>query len=136
MNVPFVMGELESIVGQNDVDPVGHGGDQVAQEDCCDHLSGFRMHLDEGDLGAAVEGHEEILLALSPLNLGNFNEDVAERAGLELPGQGLTQSTSLRRLISCRCKERRSYERVRCGIKRIPKSVQRFSDKNARKNKS
>jgi hypothetical protein len=32
MNVPFVMGELESIVGQNDVDPLGHSGDQVAQK--------------------------------------------------------------------------------------------------------
>ena len=31
VNVPLVVGEPDAIIGQHDVDPVGHGSDQVAQ---------------------------------------------------------------------------------------------------------
>ena len=44
---------------------------------------GFRVQFDEGELGGAVDGHEQVELALRRLNLSNINMEVTERVGLE-----------------------------------------------------
>jgi hypothetical protein len=79
-----MIGELDAIIGQNDVEPVGHDGDQVTQEGCGDHLPGLLVQFNESELGSAVDGDEEIQLALSRLNLRDINMEVAERVGSEL----------------------------------------------------
>jgi len=109
INVPVVMGELDAIIrcpatvclqtvrgGEHDVEPVGHGGDQVAQEGCGGQFPGLSVQFNESELGGAVpsrafsmpcqatDGDEEIQLAFSRLNLSNINVEVAEWVGLEL----------------------------------------------------
>jgi hypothetical protein len=83
INVLVMIGELDAIIGQNDVEPVGHGGDQVTQEGCGGHLPGLLVQFNESELGSAVDGDEEIQLALSRLNLSDINMEVAERVGSE-----------------------------------------------------
>ena len=84
INVPIMIGELDAIVGQNDVEPVRHGRDQVTQEGCGGHLPGLLVQFHESELGGAVNSDEEIQLAFSRLNLSNINVKVAEWVGLEL----------------------------------------------------
>lgn len=43
INVPVVVGELHTIVGQYDVEPVGHGSDQIAKKRGGGHLPGLRV---------------------------------------------------------------------------------------------
>jgi hypothetical protein len=83
IDVLVMIGELDAIIGQNDVEPVGHGGDQVTQEGCGGHLPGLLVQFNESELGSAVDGDEEIQLALSRLNLSDINMEVAERVGSE-----------------------------------------------------
>ena len=71
------------------MEPVGHGCDQVAQERGSGHFPGLLVQFDIGELGGAVDGHEEIQFAFSRLNLSNINVEVAERVGLELLLGGL-----------------------------------------------
>jgi hypothetical protein len=42
------------------VDHIGHGSDQVAQKLSGDHLAGFAMQLDEGELAGPVDRNEEV----------------------------------------------------------------------------
>ncbi len=54
-----LVGELDAVIGQHGVDDVGHGCDQVPQEVSSDHLAGFPMHFDKGELAGAVDGYEQ-----------------------------------------------------------------------------
>ena len=54
INVPIMIGELDAIVHQHDVEPVGHGGDQVAQKGCGGHFPGLLVEFHESELGGAV----------------------------------------------------------------------------------
>ncbi len=60
INVPIMIGELDAIIRQHDVEPVGHGGDEIAQEGCCCHFSGLLMQFHENEFGGAIDGNEEI----------------------------------------------------------------------------
>jgi hypothetical protein len=82
VDVPVVMGEPDAIVRQNNVGPVGHGGDEVAQEGSGNHLPGLRMQFDISKLRCPVDGDEQVKFAFGRLNLSNINVEVAERAGL------------------------------------------------------
>ena len=73
INMPVVIGELDAIIGEHDVEPVGHGRDQVAQEGCGGHFSGLLVQFHESELGGAVDCDEEIQLAFGRLNLSNIN---------------------------------------------------------------
>ena len=102
INVPIMIGELDAIIrcpasvclqtlrgGQHDVEPVGHGGDEIAQEGCCGHFSGLLVQFHENELGGAIDGNEEIQLAFSRLNLSNINVDRAIGAPLvQANGEG------------------------------------------------
>ena len=83
VNVPFVVGELDAIVGQHDVNGVRHGSDQVAQEIRRGHFPGLLVQFDIDKLGGAVDGDEQVKLAFRRLNLGNINVEVAERVAFE-----------------------------------------------------
>ena len=60
MNVPVVVGELDAIVCEHDVEPVGHGCDQIAQERGSGHFPGLLVQFDIGELGGAVDGDEQV----------------------------------------------------------------------------
>src|SRR3954451_9314650 len=66
------------------MDLVGHSLDEGAEEVGGDAPGGFFVQLDKGELGGPVDGHQEIELALSGMDLGDINMEVAERIGLEL----------------------------------------------------
>jgi len=77
-------GEVGSVVGQHRVHLVGYGGDEAAQEVSGGAARDLFVQFDKGELGGPVDGHQEIELALSGMDLGDINMEVAERIGLEL----------------------------------------------------
>lgn len=82
--IALLIGELDAIIGEDDVDAVGHGGDQIAQELGGIHLSGFVIEFDEGKFGCPVNRHKEIEFALGRLDLGNIDMEIADRITFEL----------------------------------------------------
>jgi|SRR5271170_941545 len=78
------VGELDAVVGEHRVDAIGHSGEQRLQE-CrgSPHVSTFdQFH--EGELRGAIDGHEEVQLALGGAHLGQIDVEVADRTALEL----------------------------------------------------
>jgi hypothetical protein len=63
-------GELNAFVGQHGVDPIGRRLQQVAQELRRFHLARPLLHSHKGELRRAVDGDEEIQLALGRSDLG------------------------------------------------------------------
>ena len=70
-SVPFLIGELNAIVSEDDVDPVRHCGNQIAQKLCRQHLASLGVQFDIGKLAGSINGNKEIEFALSRLNLSN-----------------------------------------------------------------
>ena len=121
--MPFAIGERGLIARPHTVDPAGHNGDPVAQKRGGGHFPGPSVPFHESEPGGAVDGDEEIQLALSRLNPSNINviRRSAQRnqpsgSALNVFFAGLSPSTSGSRLMSCRCKQRGRDDRVRCGI--------------------
>jgi hypothetical protein len=73
------------------------------------------VHLGEGKFAGAVDGHEQVELALFGPDLGDVDVKVANRVALE-GLLGLFPPTSGNRLTPWRWRQRCSAERVRCGI--------------------
>ena len=88
MTASVVIGELGAMDGQNDVEPLGHGGDQVAQ-DRGGHFPRHLVQFHGSESGGVVDGNEEMQRAVGRLNLSNTNVKVAERVGLERPLRSL-----------------------------------------------
>jgi hypothetical protein len=78
------VGELDAVVCQHDVDGVGNGCDQIAQELGGHHLAGLPMEFRTGELGGTIDGNEQIELAFCGLHLGDVDMEVADRVALEL----------------------------------------------------
>ena len=83
--VPARLGEVRAVVGEHGVDLVGNGGDEVTKEVARDAPRCLLVQLDEGELGRAVDGHEEVELALLGPDLGDVDMEEADRVALE-PG--------------------------------------------------
>ena len=81
-------GEVDSVVGEHGMDLVGYGGDERVQEVGRNPLRGLLMRLDEDELRSAVDGHEEIELALFGAYLRDIDVEVADRVELELLAPG------------------------------------------------
>ena len=107
--------ELNAVVGKHGMDLVGNGFDQRLQEVRGHAHGGFLVQLDEGELGGPVDRHEQVEPAFLSTDLGNVEVEVADRIGLDLRLSGLSPSTSGRREMPWRCRQRCSDERVRCG---------------------
>ena len=82
--VSRLLSELDSIVGQNGVDLIGHSLQYAMQE----LLSGFPVCLLEelgyGELACAINAYEQVELAFSSLNLGDVDIKVADRIAFEV----------------------------------------------------
>jgi hypothetical protein len=76
---------LDAVVGEHDLDPVGRGGDKGLQEGARGLRIGLVDELSDRELGGAVDGDEEIELALRGLHFGDVDVEEADRIGLELP---------------------------------------------------
>ena len=76
--------ELDAVVGQHGVDPVGHGFEEMAEKVSRDARGRFFVQLDEGKLRRAVDGDEQVKLAGLRPDLGDIDVEIAERVSLEL----------------------------------------------------
>ena len=76
-------GEVGTVVGQDDVDAIRHGLDQRPQEVSGDPARGLLVQFDEGKLCGAIDGNQEVELALFSSDLGDVHVEVAERVGFE-----------------------------------------------------
>jgi hypothetical protein len=56
------VGELDAVVGEHDLDPVGHGGDKSLQEGARGLCIGLMDELSDRELEGAVDGDQEIEL--------------------------------------------------------------------------
>ena len=82
------------------MDLVGDGSDEVAKEVAGDPARGLLVQLGEGELGGAVDGDEEVELALLGSDLGDVDVEEADRVALEPERCGLSPSVSGSRLIA------------------------------------
>lgn len=78
-----VVGELDAVVGQHGVDLERHGFSDGAQEVSGDPARGFLVQLHEGKLAGAVDGDEQVQLALFGADFGNVDVHEADRVSLE-----------------------------------------------------
>lgn len=78
ISITSPVGELNAIIGQDGMNGVGHGRDQIAQELGGIHFAGFGIELSECELGCSVNCNKEIELAPGRLHLGNIDVEVAE----------------------------------------------------------
>ncbi len=81
--------ELDSIIGENGVDPIGHGFQKMLEElpGC---ISVCRCkELCDGEFGRSVNAHKEIELTFSRLHLGNVDVKEPDALALELLALGL-----------------------------------------------
>ena len=83
VNVPLVMGKLNTIILQNNVEPMGQGCDKVAQKRRNGYPAGLLVQFNQGELGSAVDGNAEMQLAYGRMNFSNINVEVAVRVGFE-----------------------------------------------------
>jgi hypothetical protein len=100
--VPFPVDELDAIIGEDGVDPVGDGANEVSQDLCSHRLSGLGVELGEGKLGRSVNSHKEIELALFGSDLGYIDVKVPDRVFFEGFLGRFAPSTSGSRLIHWR----------------------------------
>ncbi len=87
--VAGLLGELDAIIGQNRMDPVGYGFEQVFEElPCCSPVS-LVDQLGDRELAGAVDRDEQIELAFGSLHLGNIHVEEADRVTFEALTLGL-----------------------------------------------
>ena len=82
-------GELDSVVGEDRVDLVGHSRDQSLEEGRGGGPSHLPDQLHEGELAGAIDGDVEVELAFSGLELSDVDVEIADRISLELFLRGL-----------------------------------------------
>ena len=76
-------GELDSVVGQNRMNPVWHGGDQRFEESRCGLSVRLFDEQSEREFARAVNGDEEMELSLAGMYLGDVDVEVADGVALE-----------------------------------------------------
>ena len=86
---------------------VGRGGDKGLQEGAPGRRIGLVDELSDCELGGAVDGDEEIELALRSLHFGDVDVgEEADRIGPEVPPRLLIAFISGNRLTQWRCRQR------------------------------
>src|SRR5215211_1929941 len=81
--------EVGAVVRQHDADFVGHGSGKGPEEVASDAPGDLVVELDEGELRRAVDGDQEIELALFGSDLGDVEVEEANRVALEPGALGL-----------------------------------------------
>ena len=84
VSVTRLLGELDAIIGQDRVQPVGHDDQDLFQEldgraPCC-----LIIKPHHGKFRRAINGYEQIELSLTAAHLGNVDMEKPDRIGLEL----------------------------------------------------
>ena len=76
--------EVNAIVGENRMNLVRHGRDEVAKEVGGDPCGCFLMQLGKGEFRRSVDSDEEMELAFLGPHFGNVDMEEADRVSLEL----------------------------------------------------
>ena len=76
--------EVGAVVGQDDVDLVRNGFDEMTQEIAGRAPLGFAMKFDEGEFARPIDSDEHVELAFGGLHLGDVDMEEADRIALEL----------------------------------------------------
>lgn len=71
------------------MDFIGHGLYQRVEEVGCNPLCGLFMHLNEGELRGAVDGDQQVELALFRANFGDIDMEVADGISLSAAARHL-----------------------------------------------
>jgi hypothetical protein len=87
--VPGLLCELNAVIGENGVDLIGHGLEQVLKELPGSLSVSCGNELSDGELGRPVDSHKEKELSLGGLHLGNVDVEEAYGVALELLPLGL-----------------------------------------------
>jgi hypothetical protein len=120
--------ESQVVVGEDGVDLVGDGFDQVGQEVCSRFARHLLVQLDEGELRGPVDRDDEIELALSGSDLGEVDMEIADRIGLELAlRRGFAfDLRQARDLVTLKASMQRRARQMRdCRLKRVEAVVER-----------
>ena len=83
--VTFAVGELDAVVGQDDVDPVGHDCDEVAQKLGCFAFAGTFDRLGIRERRGPIDSDTQLQLAFLGAHLGDVEVNVANGVDLERP---------------------------------------------------
>ncbi len=78
-----MLGELDAVIGQDRVDAVGHGGQQVLEELPCCPAVGLVDQLRDRELARAIDADEQVELAFGGLHLGDIDVEEANWVALE-----------------------------------------------------
>ena len=89
VSVPGLLCELDSVVGQDGVDLIGHRFEHVLKELPGSLSVSGGNELGDGELGRPVYAHKEKEPALGGLHLGNINVEEPDGVALELLPLGL-----------------------------------------------
>jgi hypothetical protein len=87
--VARLLGELHAVVSEQRVNAVGHHSQKLFQELAGSGSGSLFIEPGHGELGCAVNGHEQVELALAGPDLGDVHVEVANGVALELPLGGL-----------------------------------------------
>ena len=79
------VGEVSAVIGEHGVNPVGHRRHEVAKEVARDTPCCLPVQLHKGERARAVDGYEEVELALLGPDLGDVDMEEADWVVLE-PG--------------------------------------------------
>ena len=103
MGVFLAVGELDAVVRQDGMDPVGDRRDQVAQELGGGHLTGLLLQPRESEFAGPVDGNEQVEFSFVSPELCDVDVEVADRIALELLPRWLIHSSKekLVPLMSC-----------------------------------
>lgn len=77
------LGELDAVVGQDDVQAVRTGLDECLQESAGHGSISAFVQLGKGVFGRPVDGHPEVQLAFAGANLRDVDVEEADRVALE-----------------------------------------------------
>ena len=81
--VAWLLGELDAVIGQDRVDAIRHGFQQVFEElPCCPAIS-LVDQLRDGELAGTVGADEQVELAFRGLHLSDIDVEEADRVALE-----------------------------------------------------
>lgn len=84
-----LLGELDAIIGQDRVDTVGHGFQQVIEELPCGSPVGLVDQPGDCELAGSVDGDEQVQLAFGRLHLRDVHVEEANGISLEALPFGL-----------------------------------------------
>ena len=75
--LPLLIGKLNAVVRQHNMNGIGNGGNEITQKLRGQHFTSLRMNFDVDKLAGSINGNKEIKFSLSRLHFGNVDMEIA-----------------------------------------------------------